>query len=139
MTGNVGQVFLTDEDWAATLGAGDTSRPGGHLVFETRDPARRAWERWTAELTRSVLDVPGVGVVESCGELTEVSGQFVTFRSTTVFIGGDVVIESTSTLRFHDRLEVEDSLAKAGFQTLEIRDAPDRPGLEFVFIADAPQ
>ena len=75
MTGNVAQVFLTDEDWAATLrGARDALRPGGHFVFETRDPARRAWERWTPELTRSVLDVPGVGVVEDWGELTEVSG-----------------------------------------------------------------
>ena len=68
MTGNVAQVFLTDEDWAATLrGTRDALRPGGHLVFETRDPARRAWERWTPELTRSVLDVPGVGVVEDWG------------------------------------------------------------------------
>ena len=136
MTGNVAQVFLTDEDWAATLrGTRDALRPGGHLVFETRDPARLAWERWTPELTRAVLDVPGIGVVEDWGELTEVSGQFVTFRSTTVFVRDDLVIESTSTLRFCDRREIEDSLGEAGFQTVEIRDAPDRPGLEFVYIA----
>jgi SAM-dependent methyltransferase len=140
MTGNVAQVFLTDEDWAATLrGTRDALRPGGHFVFESRDPARRAWERWTPELTRSVVDVPGVGVVEDFGELTEVSGQFVTFRSTTAFTRDNLVIESTSTLRFRDRLEIEDSLVEAGFQTLEIRDAPDRPGLEFVFIAVRPQ
>jgi SAM-dependent methyltransferase len=140
MTGNVAQVFLTDEDWAATLrGTRDALRPGGHLVFETRDPARRAWERWTPELTRSVVDVPGVGVVEDFGELTEVSGQFVSFRSMTAFTRDNLVIESTSTLRFRDRLEIEDSLVEAGFQTLEIRDAPDRPGLEFVFIAVRPQ
>jgi SAM-dependent methyltransferase len=140
MTGNVAQVFLTDEDWAATLrGTRDALRPGGHLVFETRDPARRAWERWTPELTHSVVDVPGVGVVEDFGELTEVSGQFVSFRSTTAFTRDNLVIESTSTLRFRDRLEIEDSLVEAGFQTLEIRDAPDRPGLEFVFIAVRPQ
>ena len=140
MTGNVAQVFLTDEDWTATLrGTSDALRPGGHLVFETRDPARRAWERWTPELTRSVIDVPGVGVVEDWGELTEFSGQFVTFRSTTVFRGDDLVIESTSTLRFRDRLEIADSLVQADFQTVEIRDAPDRPGLEFVFIAVRPQ
>lgn len=140
MTGNVAQVFLTDEDWAATLrGTRDALRPGGHLVFETRDPARRAWEQWTPELTRSVLDVPGVGVVEDWGKLTEVSRQFVTFRSTTVFRRDDLLIESTSTLRFRDRPEIEDSLVEAGFQTVEIRDAPDRPGLEFVFIAVRPQ
>jgi SAM-dependent methyltransferase len=139
MTGNVAQVFLTDEDWAATLrGTWEALRPGGHLVFETRDPAQRAWERWTPELTRSVLDVPGVGVVEDWGELTEVSGQFVTFRSTTVFRSENLVIESTSTLRFRDRSEIEDSLVAAGFQTVEIRDAPDRPGLEFVYIAVRP-
>jgi SAM-dependent methyltransferase len=140
MTGNVAQVFLTDEDWAATLrGTRDALRPGGHLVFESRDPARRAWERWTPELTRAVLDVPGVGVVEDWGELIEVSGQLVTFRSRTTFRRDNVVIESMSTLRFRDRREIEDSLVKAGFQTVEVRDAPDRPGLEFVFIAVRPQ
>jgi SAM-dependent methyltransferase len=139
MTGNVAQVFLTDEDWAATLrGTWEALRPGGHLVFETRDPARRAWERWTPELTRSVLDVPGVGVVEDWGELTEVSGQFVTFRSTTVFRSDNLEIGSRSTLRFRDRPEIEDSLGAAGFQTVEIRDAPDRPGLEFVYLAVRP-
>jgi SAM-dependent methyltransferase len=139
MTGNVAQVFLTDEDWGATLrGTWEALRPGGHLVFETRDPTRRAWERWTPELTRSVLDVPGVGVVEDWGELTEVSGQFVTFRSTTVFRSDNLELESTSTLRFRDRPEIEVSLEAAGFQTVEIRDAPDRPGLEFVYLAVRP-
>jgi SAM-dependent methyltransferase len=139
MTGNVAQVFLTDDDWAATLhGTREALRPGGHLVFETRDPARRAWERWTPELTRSVLEVPGVGVVEDWGELTEVSSPFVTFRSTTVFRRDNLVLESTSTLRFRDRPEIEDSLRAAGFQTVEIRDAPDRPGLELVYLAVRP-
>jgi SAM-dependent methyltransferase len=139
MTGNVAQVFLTDDDWAATLRAvRDALRPGGHFVFETRDPARRAWQRWTPELTRSVLEVPGVGVVERWNALTEVAGPFVTFRTTTVFHADDVVIESTSTLRFRTRPEIEESLAHAGLRTVELRDAPDRPGLEFVFIAVRP-
>ena len=53
---NVAQVFLTDDDWQATLRVTRQAlRPGGHLVFETRDPARRAWEQWTPELTRTVV------------------------------------------------------------------------------------
>ena len=101
MTGNVAQVFLTDDDWAATLrGAWNALRPGGHLVFETRDPKRRAWEQWTRELTRSVVDVPGVGIIEDWGELTEVAGDFVTFRTETAFRRDNVVVESSSTLRF---------------------------------------
>ena len=104
MTANVAQVFLTDDDWAATFrGTRDAIRPGGFLVFETRDPARRAWEQWTPELTRTIVDVPGVGVVESWEEVTDVAGDLVTFRSMTTFRRDDVVLESVSTLRFRDR------------------------------------
>jgi SAM-dependent methyltransferase len=139
MTGNVAQVFLTDEDWVATLrGARAALRPGGHLVFETRDPARRAWESWTPALTRSVVDVPGVGVVENWVELTDVSGPYVTFQTFSRFEGDEVVIPSSSTLRFRDRQEIEDLLVEAGLETVEVRDAPDRPDLEFVFITVRP-
>ena len=37
MTANVAQVFVSDAEWTATLGAAHRAlRPGGHLVFETR-------------------------------------------------------------------------------------------------------
>lgn len=136
MTANVAQVFLTDEDWAATLrGTRHAVRPGGWLVFETRDRADRAWERWTPELTRTMVDVPGVGVVESWKEVIEVAGDLVTFRSMTAFRRDEVLVESTSTLRFRDRPGVESSLLRGGFELSEARDACDRPGRELVFIA----
>ncbi|GAB3244837.1 methyltransferase domain-containing protein [Nocardioides dilutus] len=41
MTGNVAQMFLEDEEWAAVLRrAAAVLGTGGHLVFEVRDPAR---------------------------------------------------------------------------------------------------
>ncbi|MGW5053019.1 class I SAM-dependent DNA methyltransferase [Actinokineospora sp. NPDC004072] len=130
MTGNVAQVFLGD-DWAATLdGIRTALRPGGHLVFETRRPQRRAWEEWTGE---TALDVPGVGRVEHHREVTAVDLPFVSFRETYRF--ADAEITSESTLRFRDRDEVEDDLAKAGYAVVDVREAPDRPGREFVFIA----
>jgi SAM-dependent methyltransferase len=136
MTANVAQVFLTDDDWASTLrGIRAALRVGGMLVFETRDPARRAWEQWTPELTRIVVDVPGFGVVESWEEVTAVDAPLVTFRSTTVFRRDDLILESMSTLRFRDRSEIEDSLVRAGYEVTEIRDAPDRPGRELVFLS----
>jgi SAM-dependent methyltransferase len=139
MTANVAQVFLTDDDWEGTLrGTWNALRPGGHLVFETRDPARRAWEEWTPELTRTVVDVPGIGVVESWEEVSDVSGDLVTFRSLTLFRRDDVLLESTSTLRFRGRADVEASLRREGFQPVEVRDAPDRPGRELVFVAARP-
>ena len=136
MTGNVAQVFLTDDDWTATLrDTRESLRSGGYLVFETRDPARRAWEQWTPELTLTVADVPGVGVVESWEDVTDVSGDLVTFRSMTAFRRDGLVLESTSTLRFRDRSQVEASLTSERFELLEVRDAPDRPGRELVFVA----
>lgn len=135
MTGNVAQVFLDDDAWAATLrGVRGALRDGGVLVFETRRPHRRAWETWAAEPGPVVRDVPGVGVVEQWREVTAVALPFVSFRYTYTFDDGERV-RSDSTLRFRDRAEVERSLVDAGFAVLDVRDAPDRPGLEYVFLA----
>jgi SAM-dependent methyltransferase len=136
MTGNVAQVFLEPAEWAAVLeGANAALRPGGRLVFETRDPSRRAWEGWTPDETRTRLDIPGVGPVEQWYELVGEEGELVTFLSTFKFASDGATLESSSTLRFRSRVEIESSLAAAGFQLEEVRDAPDRPGLEWVFVA----
>lgn len=136
MTGNVAQVFLTDEDWAATLrGVRDALRPGGRFVFETRDPARRGWEEWTRERTHAVTDIPGVGEVESWSDLVEVKPPYVSFRATYVFGSDGAVLTSDSTLWFRERSEVEESLKNEGFAVDDVREAPDRPGKEFVFVS----
>lgn len=136
MTGNVAQVFLADEEWSAVLAAAHAAvRPGGRLVFETRDPARRAWLTWGRPHSRVEAVVPGGGGVEAWTDVTEVSGEFVSFRTTYVFASDGAVLTSDSTLRFRGRDAILESLAAAGFTTDEIRDAPDRPGLEFVFVA----
>jgi SAM-dependent methyltransferase len=136
MTANVAQVFLSDEDWSGVLAAAHAAlRPGGRLVFETRDPARRAWLEWGRPHSDVQAVVPGIGGVEAWMDVTDVSGDFVTFRSTYVFESDGAVLTSESTLRFRSREEVLGSLAEAGFAVDEIRDAPDRPGREFVFVA----
>ncbi len=68
MTGNVAQVFLTDQDWAQALQAiGAALCPRGYLVFETRRPGRRAWQEWAAATGPLTLDIPGSGPVERPG------------------------------------------------------------------------
>jgi SAM-dependent methyltransferase len=137
MTANVAQVFHTDAGWRDTLLAvRGALRPGGWLIFESRDPARRAWEEWSEELTRSTTDIPGVGPVTDWVQVIEVvgDGALVTFDSPNVFEADGTVITSRSTLRFRSRAEIEASLAEAGFFVDEVRDAPDRPGRELVFL-----
>lgn len=136
MTGNVAQVFLSDEDWTATLEAARRAlRARGHLVFEVRDPGYKGWLEWTRELTYRRLDIPGTGTVETWVDLTEVDLPFVSFRATFAFAADGAVLTSDSTLRFRSRDEVEESLVAARFSVEEVRDAPDRPGRELVFIA----
>lgn len=136
MTGNVAQVFITDHEWLATLrGIRAALGSGGWLVFESRDPTRRAWELWTPELTRTIVDITDVGTVESWHELLDVDGELVSFRSMTRFHRDELLIESHSMLRFRDRSGLAASLAAAGYDIIDVRDALDRPGLEHVFIA----
>lgn len=138
MTANVAQVFLTDAEWLATLAAVHAAlRPGGRLIFESRDPARRAWEEWTEELTRATTDIPGVGAVTDWVQVTDVvdGGELVTFQSPNIFEADGTVITSRSTLRFRSREAIEESLRASGFAVDEVRDASDRPGRELVFVA----
>ncbi|MGW2847875.1 class I SAM-dependent methyltransferase [Streptomyces sp. NPDC001108] len=138
MTANVAQAITGPRDWELTLRhAFDALEPGGRLVFETRDPARRAWEEWTRERSWSVVEVAGTGPVESWVDLVEVALPLVTFRSTCVFADGRVMT-SDSTLRFRERDEIGEALAAQGYVVDEVRDAPDRPGREFVFVARRP-
>jgi len=135
VTADVAQVFVTDDGWAGALGAlAGAVRPGGRLAFETRDPTRRAWERWTPEHPRRTVTVPGAGAVTTWTELVEVALPLVSFRH--VFCFGDAErLTSDSTLRFRVQDEVVEDLRAAGFDVRSIHDAPDRPGLEHIYVA----
>jgi len=116
MTGNVAQAIVDPADWDATLtGAYDALRPGGRLVFETRDPARRQWEEWNRSTSWSAVELPGVGVVESWFDLIEVRGPLVTFRGTCLFASDGETLISESTLRFRGHDEVHAQLEGHGF------------------------
>jgi SAM-dependent methyltransferase len=135
MTGNVAQVFLTEEEWSATVaGIRAALKPGGRFVFETRDPANRAWEQWaewTRETTYREVQLPNGETVGNWGELTSVDLPYVSFRGIYVFSSDGAEFTSNSTLWFRER----DEVSLDGFVVDEVRDAPDRPGKEFVFVA----
>lgn len=132
MTGNVAQVFVSDEDWDQTICAvHDSLRLGGWFAFESRRPETRAWEEW--DLAPTPVALPGGGSVVVSRKVTRVALPLVTFESVTV-VGGES-LASSSTLRFRDRSEIERDLERHGFQVIDVRDAPDRPGKEYVFLA----
>lgn len=132
MTGNVAQVFVSDDDWARTLDAVRAClRPNGWLVFETRRPEVRDWEHW--DLAPTPVHVPGGATVVVARRVTRVEHPLISFETTTTI--GEEVVPSCSTIRFRERHEVEGDLAKHGFDVIDVREAPDRPGKELVFLA----
>lgn len=135
MTGNVAQVFVTDQEWTAALGGvARALRPGGSFVFETRRPAARAWDGWALQTDlREAREADG-GRVRRRFEVLEASPPLVTFRDTFTFEDGTETT-STSTLRFRELDELHATLVEAGFTVSDVRQAPDRPGLEFVVTA----
>ncbi len=136
ITGNAAQAIVDPGEWRGTLrGIHAALRPGGRLVFETRDPARRAWLEWNRARSHRITRVEGVGAVENWVEVTDIDGPLVTFRWTYVFASDGQVLTSDSTLRFRERGEIEAELAAAGYEVCEVRGAPDRPGRELVFVA----
>lgn len=136
MTANTAQAIVDSSSWKETLsGSYAALRPGGYLAFETRDPARRAWEEWNREASWQETTVPGVGRIERWIDLLDVSGPLVSFRWTWVFASDGTTLTSDSMLRFRSREEVEADLRVCGYAVQEVHEAPDRPGRELVFVA----
>ena len=138
MTANVAQEISAEADWDAALRAAYAAlRPGGRLIFETRDPAQEAWLTWNRHDSYQRLVIDGVGELETWYDIVDVTDDLVTFSGTYIFADG-VRLTPVSSLRFRSVPQVSASLAAAGFEVDEIRDAPDRPGREVVFIARKP-
>lgn len=68
-------------------------------------------------------------------QVTDVSGQLVSFRWTYQLGADGAMLTSDSTLRFRPREEIEAALRAHGFEISDVRDAPDRPSREYVFLA----
>jgi SAM-dependent methyltransferase len=114
MTAHVAQFLVADADWRATLG--DLCRclvPGGRLVFDSRDPRAREWERWNPRDSRRTVGLADGSTVETWTEVTAIEDGTVTFEQHSVFDDGERLV-STAALRFRGAEELEGALARAG-------------------------
>jgi SAM-dependent methyltransferase len=119
MTGNVFQVFLTDDDARAVLSGCHTHlAPGGRLTFESREPSSGEWETWTPDATREIVTVDGVGDVEVSYAFLERRGDLITFETRHELPDG-TRFASPSTLRLRSREELAALLRETGFDRVE--------------------
>jgi len=115
MTGHVAQFFLTDDDWHANLVALHRAlRPRGVLTFESRNPAARAWERWTRDAMRSVDD-PEIGRIDTKTVFLEIHDDIVSFKNDYFFAATGELVVAHGELRFRTLDALTRTLADAGF------------------------
>jgi len=123
MTANVAQVFLTDESWRQVVS--DVYRslnPGGHFIFDTRNPLAKAWEQWEKDLTPDVAkDMTTGDPLEIWMEYEGFEGVVFTFYETVKSVQtGDVLIREKMQLRFRSMEEIGESLQQAGFSLFQV-------------------
>lgn len=126
MTGHAFQELLGDEELRLALRAvREALGDGGRFVFETRNPAARAWEAWTPKHVRELDDGQG-GRVRVWHEVEgPLHGDRVTFTTTCEFTTpfGDRRLHasrvSRNTLRFLDATALAKLLAEAGLTVTE--------------------
>lgn len=140
MTSHVAQFFVGDAEWAAALAdLRRALRPGGRLIFDTRDPRARGWEVWNPADSRRENTLPDGTTVTSWSEVVSVTDGAVSIVHRYRFSDGDRR-EATLTLRFRTEEEVRASLAAAGF-TMEhlwggwTRDPIGHPDGELLVVA----
>jgi len=141
MTGHVAQVFVEDADWDELLAqARRVVRPGGHLAFETRNPAGESWRGWTRDASFGTFHLPDGSSFDSWVQLTDATHDRVTFDAHNVFAADGTELVSRSTLRFRERDEVEPTLVRAGFAVQTVYGDWDRSPAspsspELIFVA----
>jgi 2-polyprenyl-3-methyl-5-hydroxy-6-metoxy-1,4-benzoquinol methylase len=115
MTSHVAQFLVDEEDWRGTLG--DLRRslvPGGRLVFDTRDPRARLWERWTPLHSRRAVTLQDETVVDVWTDVTAVQDDTVSVTLHYVLPGVEELV-STATMRFRSEADVRAAVSEAGF------------------------
>jgi SAM-dependent methyltransferase len=118
MTGHAFQVLLDDDDIRAALACFRRHlEPAGRLIFESRNPAARAWERWTPTETRTTVGAPSGEDFDVRYELVGTRDRdlvdfIATFRS---HVTGEAWT-SPGTLRLVDPVHLRALLVEAGLR-----------------------
>lgn len=144
MTSHVAQLFVDDAEWRAALRAiREALLPGGHLVFDSRNPLARGWEAWTAPASERTRQVPSVGDVSVWPEVTGVENARVRYEIHYRFHESGEHLVSYNELVFRTREEIERELIRAGFTVRRVHGDWDRSDVtprspELIFLASRP-
>ena len=116
MTGHAFQALLGDDDALAVLQtAAHHLAAGGRFVFETRNPADRAWLRWTPETSKCVAETALHGRIEQCHDaIHDPRTGIVELAQINRFLDQGSEMVGRSRIRFIGRDHLAELIARAG-------------------------
>lgn len=143
MTSHVSQFVVDQREWTSTLA--DLHRtlvPGGRLVFDSRDPDHRGWERWNPVDSRHTVHLADGTPIEAWDEVTAVVDGVVSWVMRFRDPSGEV-LESHADMRFRTQDELRASLLTAGFAVEDVyggwtREPAGSPDGELIVLARRP-
>ncbi|MEU4426411.1 methyltransferase domain-containing protein [Actinoplanes sp. NPDC024001] len=117
LTSHTSQFIVGDQEWPAALRSlRNALVPGGRLIFDSRDPAARPWEKWNPEDSRRSIVLAGGEVVTAWTEVTAVGAEgLVSFTHHYRFSDGGH-LTSAAQMRFRTEEDLRDALWTAGFR-----------------------
>jgi SAM-dependent methyltransferase len=142
MTSHVAQFFLEDAEWDAMLKAARAAlEPGGHIMFDSRNPLAKPWETWRRDAVEQQVATEGTDV-RMWPQLQEVKGRRVVYELHYLFGKSQDELISVNELVFRSRDDLGRSLADSGFAVKEIYGDWDGSALgdhspEMIFVAGA--
>ena len=109
LTGHAFQVFLTDEDQRAVLSTiAAHLAPGGCFIFDSRNPAARAWREWTPTRSKSRFEHPDLGNIDAWNDVChDAATNIVTYQTHYRVVANGQHFSASSKIRF----TAKDSLA----------------------------
>lgn len=116
MTGHVAQFFLDNASWRSALThIASALNSGGHLAFESRNPALPPFAEWPTASSPSTVTDPVAGDIAWWHEPLGVTGPLVRYELHYLFTRTGQKSVSTDELIFRSEEEIRRSLVAAGF------------------------
>ena len=121
MTANVAQVFITDESWRTVVhDVYCALKPGGHFIFDTRNPNAKAWEEWQKDDSVDQLQDLNTGdTLTLWDEYEGLNGSVFTFYEKVKNERTYIVTEEKVQLNFRSYEEISESLQQVGFSSVQ--------------------
>lgn len=122
MTANVAQVFLTEDSWRNVVSdAYRALKPGGHFIFDTRNPLAKVWEQWeeddTPDIAMDLLSGDPLEVwTEYDGFIEDVFTFYETVKNART---NEVIVHEKMQLKFRTQEEIHKSLKQTGFSQIK--------------------